>query len=98
MSSHRLENEKGRWHKPTAIPLNDRKCKNCNILEDEFHFILECPLYQQLRKKYVNMYFLKRPNIPKFISLINSENEIEIRNLSIYIFKAFKKRNTILYD
>ena len=98
MSSHRLENEKGRWHKPTAIPLNDRKCKHCNILEDEFHFILECPLYQELRKIYVKMYFWKRPNIPKFISLINSENEMEIRNLSIYIFKAFEKRNTILYD
>ena len=45
VSSHRVEIESGRWNKHRAIPLDDRKCKNCSILEDEFHFILECRLY-----------------------------------------------------
>ena len=81
-----------------AIPLDDRKFKNCSILEDEFHFILECRLYTKLHTKYIKKYYQKRPNIPKFIELFNTENENEIRNLSMYIFKAFNIRNTILYD
>jgi hypothetical protein len=40
-SSHRLEIETGRWHKPTIIPLSERKCPSCNVLEDEYHLLLE---------------------------------------------------------
>jgi len=36
--------------KPTAIPFNERKCTLCLKVEDEFYFLLECPLYKDLRK------------------------------------------------
>ena len=39
LSSHRLEIEAGRWTKPLITPREDRICKQCNILEDEFHFL-----------------------------------------------------------
>ena len=46
VSAHRLEVETGRLYKPVAVPVNERKCRTClNCLEDEFHFLLECPLY-----------------------------------------------------
>ena len=32
--------EAGRWHKPTKISCNERKCKICNNVQDEFHFCL----------------------------------------------------------
>ena len=41
VSTHNLEIETRRWHKPNKIPRNDRKCKHCNTLEDEFHFIID---------------------------------------------------------
>jgi len=50
VSSHRLAIEIGRWHKPNVIPRNERKCPVCSTLEDEFHFLLEFPLYSDLRK------------------------------------------------
>jgi len=54
VSAHRLEVETRRWHKPLAVPFNERKCRTClNYLEDEFHFLLECPLYHELRKKHI---------------------------------------------
>ena len=52
LSSHRLEIEIGRWTKPKA-QRSDRKCRLYNIPEDEYHFILECPLYLDLRKVYI---------------------------------------------
>jgi len=43
--------------------------------KDEFHFLWECPLFKNLRKKFVKKYFWKNTNMLKFIELITSENE-----------------------
>ena len=51
LSSHRLEIEVGRWARPNRTPLDQRKCRVCDKVEDEFHFLLECGLYSQIRKK-----------------------------------------------
>ena len=92
VSSHRLEIEMGRWHKPHIIPRNERKCQLCNTLEDEFHFILECPLYHDLRIQYIPRYYWRNPNIPKFIELIINENSTRIRKLACFIYKGFEIR------
>ena len=97
MSSHRLEVEAGRWVKLNRIPLNERKCFFCDVLEDEFHFVLECQAYKKLRKTYISKYFWKRPNMFKFIELINSTNTRCIRRLNTFIFQAFKVRTELLY-
>ena len=43
-SSHRLEMESGRWHGPVRKLLHERKCKHCNVVENKFHLLFECPL------------------------------------------------------
>ena len=90
MASHRLEIETGRWHKPNRTPVEERKCFYCNSLEDEFHFVLECSLYQELRQEYIKRYFWIRPNIPKFIELLQSENKKIIKNCLFTFIKALK--------
>ena len=97
VSSHRLEIEAGRWTKPVKTPLVKRKCKMCNVLEDEFHFILECPLYRDLRRELISKYFWRRPNMPKFVELCMSENINRQKKLSMFIEKAFKIRKVMLY-
>ena len=47
LSSHRLEVEAGRWVRPIRIPFEERKCIFCNVIEDEFHFVLECSNYTE---------------------------------------------------
>ena len=69
---HHTEIEAGRWHKPNRIPVEERTYVNCNSLEDEFHFLLECSLYQDLRQ--IKSYFWTRPNVPKFVELLQSDN------------------------
>ena len=93
--SHRLEIESGRWHKPEAIPFQDRKCQHCNVLGDEYHFLLECSLYDDIRKLYINKYYWKRPN--KFIEIMQSDNISTNRNLAMYVHKAFSQRNLYKY-
>ena len=39
-----------------------------------FIFLLECPLYRELRKKtYIKPYYWKRLNMPKFIEIIKQK-------------------------
>ena len=93
VSSHRLKIESGRWHKPNSIPLNERKCATCNTLEDEYHFIIECPNYLEYRRIHIKQYYWKHPNMIKFLELIGTENIKDIIQLAKYIFKSFKLRN-----
>ena len=93
LSSHRLAVETGRWNKPHPIPLDERKCRFCTSLEDEFHFLFECKLHDGIRKTYIPRYYWNRPNIPKLIELFNSNNKKLLTNPGIYIYKAFKFRS-----
>ena len=45
--------EKGRY---LNLERNQRVCSMCNLndIEDEFHFILRCPAYNDLREKKPN--------------------------------------------
>jgi hypothetical protein len=98
VSSHRLHIEAGRWTKLTRTPISDRKCITCNKVEDEYHFIIECVMYIDIRKKYIARKYWIRPSMYKFVDLMNSENKNILKNLGIYINKAFIIRNTLLYD
>ena len=38
---------------------NDRTCKNCNFgfMENEYHFLLICPKFSDIRAKYIKNYY-----------------------------------------
>ena len=97
VSSHRLQIEAGRWSRPTRTPVNERKCLICNVLEDEYHFILECSMYTELRKQFIHKKYWKHPNMVKFIELLNNENDTNRKKLGIFVYKSFEKRNEMLY-
>ena len=96
-SSHRLAIEAGRWTRPNRTPINQRICLTCEKIEDEYHFVIECILYQDLRKQYISPYFWKRPSMFKFVNLINTTNKKCMRKLSVFIYQTFKQRTEILY-
>ena len=89
VSSHRLEVEIGRWSRPVSTPFDERKCRICDKLEDEFHFLFECSLYADLRKQCISRYFIARPSMYKLIELFKNDSKKTVRNLSIFIYKAF---------
>ena len=51
-SAHSLEIERGRYAKPKT-PAEKWICNVCDheAVEDEFHFLIQCPLYQEERAK-----------------------------------------------
>ena len=70
MSSHRLEIAAGRWRKPYSTPRNERLCICCNKLEDEFHLLFECTLYNQLRQELIKPVYMH-----KAVMLLQSSNK-----------------------
>ena len=57
-------------------------------LEDEYHFIIKCPLYQDIRTQYIKKYYYI-----KFVTLFESPNKAVLVGLSKYIYFAMKRRN-----
>ena len=97
MSSHRLNIETCRWNRPIPTIINERICSVCHVLEDEFHFVLECELYSSIRNIYIPLYYRINPSMFKFTELINCENKNVTISMSVYIKKAFEIRNNFHY-
>ena len=58
-------------------------CDVCNdsCIEDEFHFILRCKKYDDMRKKYIKPYYWKKPSAFKLVQLLSVCNIKELNNL-----------------
>ena len=88
IAAHRLT-ETGRWITSNPIALENRKCIISNVTEDEFHFILVCPMLTF--QHYIPKYLTENPIMYKFIELLNNNNEEVVRRLGLYRFKVFEK-------
>ena len=93
ISSHSLRVETGRWTRPVT-PREERTCPMCNKLEDEYHMIFECDMYNELRKTLIPKYYYKRPSMHKTIDLFNSQNDKVLKGLAKFIYKAFQLKNS----
>ena len=88
-SSHRLEVEVGRWARSERALLSiDCAPRVLNVLEDEYHFVIICQRYNDLRRKYIKPYYYIRPVMFKFLDLIQSTSLIIVKNLAIFVYKA----------
>jgi len=96
LSSHKLLIETGRHQN---IVRDQRKCVLCNLndIEDEYHFVIKCPYYADIRNTLIPKYYRSRPSMFKFIELLNCSNKIVLRKLAIFCLKCFKLREDVLY-
>ena len=49
-------------------------------IEDEYHVIPDCPPYKDLRIKYIQIYYYKRPSFHRFIQLLTIRNNNKEQN------------------
>lgn len=93
-SAHRLAVEEGRYRN---IEREQRLCVYCNMsaVEDEHHFLLICPLYRELRVKYLPRYYYTWPNLNKFKSLLNTNKSILLKNMANFLYMAKQKREGV---
>ena len=84
------------------IPLEFRLCKFCNhdVLEDEMHFLLNCPFYADLRNNLIlkaiekeqNYYFLE--TVDKLKLFMSREL---VKYTAKFLYESFQRRRAALY-
>ena len=93
ISSHFLRIETFSYGRD-RIDRQDHICTLCSMeLEDKYHFIIMCPLYQDIRTQYIKKYYYIKPSMVKFVTLFESPNKAILVGLSKFISFAMKRRN-----
>ena len=95
MQSNALNIETGRYR---SVDRNLRLCTLCsrNEVEDEFHFILVCPVYNDIRRRYIKPYYLRRTCVFKLVQLFSARSTKTLTNLAKYLYYASAKRLDLL--
>ena len=102
LSAHKLNIECLRYNnKNNYIPPADRICTNCDLnkIENESHFLVECPNYDALRRPLFNEFISQCNNFSqldledKFVYIMSNENEKCITALGNFIRLALRIRN-----
>lgn len=93
VSAHDLEIERG-WY--SGVPRNDSICRLCRrTIEDEFHFVLICITYKDLRQKHLPNY-CQLTSLYKFNKLMNVTDKTTLMNLVLYMYHANERRSRYL--
>ena len=101
ISCHKLRIETGRYDN---IPRNERICNfcNCNKIEDETHFLLDCPAYSQVRGIFFSKIESKLPLLrllPRetlLSHLMNSTDYFVNIKLISFISACFELRDNLV--
>ena len=101
LSSHRLEIERGRYTKPTKTPPEERICTYCkskgiNVVEDEAHFLLDCPMSRELRDKYSPQEILNNNGMSSEEKLIQILSNSDLKLTAKFISQSFEHREITL--
>ena len=97
LSNHNLEVERGRH---TGLQREDRLCSFCgrktnlNTVECEFHILLECTLYDDLRSDSTNILFDK--TLFNFVNIMSCKENKDINDVAWFIWKCFALRKSNL--
>ena len=93
LSSHVFMIERARWN--VRIPkLKDRVCAYCNVIESEYHVLIECPRFTNERYGCVPQDLIKYPNMSNFKKFLTSSDEniqVKLGSLCFRVLKAYKE-------
>ena len=89
ISAHNLNIETGRFYN---LDRHERVCSMCNlnVVEDEYHFILQCEKYIDVRRRYLTKYYWQMPSCFKLVQLLSVRNIKELNNLGKYFVTSWK--------
>jgi DNA-binding transcriptional regulator LsrR (DeoR family) len=91
ISAHSLAVETGRYTKPVT-PSDQRTCKYCkHIVDDEIHFLFQCPQYSSIRSTFgIDEKVLAPTDIldEEMIKTINPVSPKDLKSICMYIQQA----------
>ena len=92
-----ISNIRVHYYRYRAHRALDLMCPLCEeAVEDEIHFVLVCPALSNLRNIFIPAKYYLKPNLFRFNLLMASVNEIVVKNLCLYLYKAFQLRDALI--
>ena len=90
ISPHKLQIERGRY---IGKNVEERKCTDCNVIEDEIHFFCDCHKYNNSREKlYLELgnqhLFLGNDSKDKLINILTSKKYGVIKPVCRYLYEC----------
>ena len=73
-------------------------CDFCEspLIENEYHFLLECTAYKEIRRKLIPFFYWNPPSIHKFKQLMTRTDIKWLNNFGNYVQEAMEKRQKLL--
>ena len=96
ISAHDLEVERNRYSGIGRCDRCDRSCVAEKSKVINYHFVLICIMFKDLRHKYIPVYYRLSPYIYKFNRLMSARDEQTILNLALYLYHATDRRKRYL--
>ena len=66
------------------------------MIEDEYHFLLVCPSFSDIRRQCLPSYYSRSPSVTKFKTLMTESQSCVVKRLAKFVFLAMDKRKSIL--
>ena len=77
--------------------VDDLKCPLClSAVDNEVHFVLCCPAFDDLRYEFIEPKYFSNPCEFQLVLLLDTQNERALKNLALFVYKAFSRRKTLL--
>ena len=77
--------------------VDDLKCPLClSAVDNEVHFVLCCPAFDDLRYEFIEPKYFNNPCELRLVLLLATQNERALKNLALFVYKAFSRRKTLL--
>ena len=76
---------------------DELKCPLClSAVDNEVHFVLCCPAFDDLRYEFIEPKYFNNPCDFRLALLLATQNERALKNLALFVYKAFNRRKTLL--
>ena len=97
LSAHKLEIETGRYTRPQVTPPESRFCTYCQylgneVVEDETHFMVICPIYKEIRENLLCPQVLQNKNLTNEQKFVEIMINTDIKSVAKYTYQAFIER------
>ena len=77
--------------------VDDLKCPLClSAVDNEVHFVLCSPAFDDLRYEFIERKYFNNPCEFRLVLLLATQNERALKNLALFVYKAFCRRRTLL--
>ena len=92
LSSHFFLVERGRWG-TKKLKLEERKCEICDVLEDEYHCLIECVRFERERRGLLPPTLVNGPSMFEFVKFFRKkENCSKLGQLCRNILKEYRNQ------